>query len=92
MDHCGEPNYPQWMGFHEIAMFMSIAVVLLEYFLVLGLWFRKTRNLSLVMGVILHGLFYLIIPVSTYTVTMWCMYLAFVDPDEVHAALERLQA
>ena len=85
-------DYPQWPGFHEMMMGIAITVVVLEYFLVFGLWFKTTRKISIFMGVILHGLFYIVIPVGTYTVTMWCMYLAFVDPDRMHAAIEEIQS
>jgi hypothetical protein len=28
---------------------------------------------------------------GTYSVTVWCLYLAYLDPDTVHAFLERIQ-
>jgi hypothetical protein len=28
---------------------------------------------------------------GTYSVTVWCLYLAYLDPDAVHAFLERIQ-
>jgi hypothetical protein len=65
-------------------------VVLTEYALAFGLWVRRLRRWLIPVGLALHGLFYVLIPVSTFTVSMWVLYLVFLDPDAVHRAIDRL--
>lgn len=65
-------------------------VVLLEYTLAFGLWVPRLRRVLIPAGLLLHGVFYALIPVYTFTVSMWTLYLAFVDPDALHDALDRL--
>ncbi len=65
--------------------------VLLEFSLAVGLFFRKTRPYLIVLGLLLHGVFYAALSVYTFTVTMWILYLACFDAEEVHAAIDRLQ-
>lgn len=77
--------------FHATMFASAIVTVLLEYALAFGLLFRRTRRWLIVPGLLLHGLFYVILPVSTYTATMWVLYLAYLDPDAVHRWLDRLQ-
>ena len=38
----------------------------------------------------LHAGIYVSMPVNTFTVTMYLIYFAFVDPDKVHAIIDRL--
>jgi hypothetical protein len=66
------------------------SVVLLELSLALGLWFTRTRKWLVVPGLVLHGAFYALLHISTFTATMWLLYLAFFDPDEVHRTVDEL--
>jgi len=77
--------------FHAAMLLSAVGTVALEYALGIGLLFRRTRRWLVVPGLLLHGAFYVLLPVSTYTATMWVLYLAYLDPDAVHAWLERMQ-
>lgn len=65
-------------------------VVALEYALGLGLLHPRTRRWLLWPGLAMHAGFYLLVPVSTFSVTVACLYLAVLDPDAVHRGLARL--
>ena len=69
---------------------MAIGTVVLEYALAFGLPFARTRRYLIVPGLLLHAFFYVLLPVSTYTVTMFALYLAYFDPDAVHRVLDQL--
>jgi hypothetical protein len=77
--------------FHATMFVSAVATVALEYALAFGLLFRRTRPWLVVPGLLLHGLFYVLLPVSTYTATMWVLYLGYLDPDAVHRWLDRMQ-
>jgi hypothetical protein len=74
---------------HGLFAAASIAVVALEYLLPFGLWAPRVRGPLLVVGLAMHAVFYVLIPVSTFTVTMAAMYLAFLDPGDVHRFVDR---
>lgn len=65
-------------------------VVALEVALPIGLWFRRTQGPLLLVGAVLHALFYTLLPVGTFSVTMVACYLAYLDPDAVEGAVRRL--
>lgn len=67
------------------------STVLLEFALAFGLFFAKPRRYLVVAGLLLHGVFYTLLSVYTFTVTMWILYLACFDAEEVHSAIDRLQ-
>jgi hypothetical protein len=69
----------------------SVATVLLEFALPLGMWFRRFRPFLLPAAVALHALFYMLLPVGSFSVTMIVMLLAWLDPDEVDAIWRRLE-
>jgi hypothetical protein len=84
-------TYPTWPGFHEAMVACAWIVVALEYALALGLPFRRTRSWLIVPGLVLHGLFYVLVPVFTYSATMWLLYLAYLDADWVHEFMEGME-
>jgi hypothetical protein len=63
----------------------------LEFALAFGLFFPRARRYLMLAGLLLHGVFYAVLSVFTFTVTMWILYLAFLDPDQLHRFLDRLQ-
>jgi hypothetical protein len=67
------------------------ATVMLEFALAFGLFIPSTRRYLLIPGLLLHGTFYAVLSVFTFTVTMWTLYLAYLDPEQVHRVLDRLQ-
>jgi hypothetical protein len=84
-------NLPESAVLHATAMLAAVFCVALEYALGIGLLFTRTRKWLIVPGLLVHGAFYLVLPVGTYSATVWCLYLAYLDPDAVHAFLERIQ-
>jgi hypothetical protein len=83
-------DYPTGAWFHPLMIVVAVSTVLLEYALAFGLFFRKSRRWLLIPGMLLHGLFYVLLPVSTYTLTMWTTYLAFMDPEAIHRFVGQL--
>lgn len=74
---------PLW----TVAAIAAWIVVVIEYLLPFTLWFRRTRAASVAVGVTLHAMFYVLLPVGTFSVTMIACYLAYFDPDEVERAV-----
>jgi len=75
------------------AVFVTVAAwvtVLVEYALPVGLAARRTQPVATLVGVGLHAAIYLALPVSTFSVTMVLLYLAFYHPDDVHRVIETL--
>lgn len=69
----------------------SIAVVIVEYFLAFAIHVRKLQPIAIPMAIALHGIFYVMLPVETYSITMIVLYLAVVDPAAVHRFMDRMQ-
>ena len=81
--------WPDNVLLHAFMTITAWATVLLELALAF-LLFAKVRRFLAIPGLIFHGILYLVVPVLTFTATMWCLYLAFFDPDSVHRTLDRL--
>jgi hypothetical protein len=82
---------PQGAGFRAAAWLAGGAAPAFEYALAFGLLFARTRRWLLVPGLLFHGLIYVTLPVRTFSVTMALLYLAYLDPDAVHDAIDRLE-
>jgi hypothetical protein len=70
---------------------VACGTMLLELALALGLHFGRTRRWLVLPGLALHAGFYVLLNVSTFSITMTLLYLTFYDPDAVHRLLDRLQ-
>jgi uncharacterized membrane protein YidH (DUF202 family) len=81
---------PEVPGLGAFFTLSAIGNVTLEYALAFGLPFARTRRYLIVPGLALHAIFYVCLPVMTYSSTVWCLYLAYLDPERVHATLETL--
>ena len=79
------------LAFPLLLAAMSIAVVVVEYFLAVAILTRRYLKPALVLGLSMHALFYLMLPVSTYSATMMLLYLALVDPEDVRRFTDRMQ-
>ncbi len=84
--------YPGWPVFHEICILLGVFTVVLEYSLAIGLFFPRPRRILLPLGVLFHVGLYFATPVLTFTMTMILLYLAYLDPDDVHKAIDDIQA
>jgi hypothetical protein len=40
------------------------------------------------MGIVLHAVFYVMLPVETYSITMIALYLVVVSPEAVHRFMD----
>lgn len=83
-------DYPNSSLFHPFMVFLAWTSVLLEYTLAIGLWFKRLQRYLVPIGMVFHGLLYVLLPVGTYSLNMWLLYLAFLDPDAVHRCIDRL--
>ncbi|BCM18915.1 HTTM domain-containing protein [Mesorhizobium sp. J8] len=82
-------DYPPGLAWP--ATMVSVAVVVLEYCLALGMPFRATRRYLVLPGLAFHAIIYLTLPVYTFSATMALLYLAYFDADAVDKVLARLQ-
>ena len=69
---------------------LAVTVVAVEYFLAFAIFVRRWQAWVLPIGLALHAAFYVLLPVSTYSATMMMLYLALLDPDEVHRFIDRM--
>ncbi|HEY2733403.1 MAG TPA: HTTM domain-containing protein, partial [Polyangiales bacterium] len=81
------PNIPGW---HAWMVASSIATTLFEYTLAFGLWFRAMRRWLIPAGIVFHIAIYVTLPVTIFSALSCLLYLAYLDPDEVHGAIDRL--
>lgn len=84
------PAELEWSGWGVLILLLSGGSVLLEFALAFGLFFKKGRRILVIPGVLLHGLFYVTLPVATFSATMWALYFAVFDPEEVENVFELL--
>lgn len=69
----------------------SVAVVVVEYFLAFAIHVRRLHPVAIPLGLAMHGAFYVLLPVETYSITMMALYLAVIDPGAVHRFMDRMQ-
>lgn len=69
---------------------MSIAVVIVEYWLAAAILMPRWRRWAIPVGLSLHATFYVLLPVSTYSITSMILYLSIVDPAAVHRFVDRV--
>lgn len=61
-------------------MAASILVVVVEYFLAGTILIRRLVWITIPTGLALHASFYVLLPVSTYSISMIALYLAVIHP------------
>ena len=76
--------------FKPLMCALGIGSVLLEHALVIGVWFSRTRGWVLAAGAIFHAIIFMTMPVRTFSVTMWLLYLAIFPPKQVHRVIDQL--
>lgn len=67
----------------------SWATIALEYSLI-GPLVPRIRNWVIIPGMLFHAAIYVSLPVATFTLQMWLLYLAFFDADRVHRFIDEL--
>ena len=83
-------DYPKSVLFHPAMVLLAWSTVALEFGLAFGLWWKRAQKFLIPFGMVFHALLYVLLPVGTYSLNMWLLYLAFLDPDAVHRFLDRL--
>jgi hypothetical protein len=81
------PSFPGW---HGLVAGASVATVLLEYALAAGLWIPALRRWLIPIGIAFHIIIYLTLPVTVFSALSCLLYLCYFDPDQVHAAIDKL--
>jgi hypothetical protein len=81
-------GYPEWAGFLWLCRGMAWGSLLAEAALAFGLFVPRLLKSLVPLGVLLHGLFYILFPVSTFSLNMILLYLAFVPVAWVHGAVD----
>ncbi|TPV94258.1 MAG: hypothetical protein B7733_16260 [Myxococcales bacterium FL481] len=84
------PDYPEGWGVRTLILASAWATLVLEYALAVGMLFRRTRLWLAPLGYALHGFFYVLLPIRSFSATVFATYLAFFDPDAVHRLIDRL--
>jgi hypothetical protein len=69
----------------------SWGTLFLEPFLAVALWVPRLKVPAILVGIAFHLGIYYLLPVTVFTATTILLFLAALDPDEVHAFLDRLQ-
>ncbi len=81
-------DYPYWLpGFHEVCMLGAWVVLIIEYVWPFALFVPRWQGFTFPVGFLLHGMFFVVLPVSTFTCTMMLLYLAYLKPEVVRNVL-----
>jgi hypothetical protein len=81
---------PELAGWRALLVLASVGTVALEFALAVGLWFARARRWLIPAGVGLHVFIYVTLPVEVFSALSVLLYLAYLDPDEVHRTIDRL--
>ena len=85
-------DYASIPGFSALCFIAAITTVILEFSLAFGLYIPKLRKYLMPAGIILHILFYVLLPIRTFTLTMILLYLAFIPAASVHRFIDNMHA
>ena len=83
-------DYASIPGFSALCFITAITTVILEFSLAFGLFIPKLRKYLMPVGIILHILFYVLLPIRTFTLTMILLYLAFIPATSVHRFIDNM--
>lgn len=86
----GTSELPESALFHPAMVAASWGVIAAEIFIGLGIWFRRTRHAAIAIGIAFHLVLYYLLPVSTFSAMMIVLYLAALDPDDVHRWIDEM--
>ncbi|MCZ6677534.1 MAG: HTTM domain-containing protein [Candidatus Poribacteria bacterium] len=88
-DYSG-PDYKNIPGFAFLCFVSAIITVSLEFVLSFGLFIPKLRKLLIPAGIVLHILFYVLLPVRTFSLNMMLLYLAFIPAASIHRFIDNM--
>ena len=83
-------DYASIPGFSVLCCITAITTMILEFALSFGLYIPKFRKYLMPAGIILHILFYILLPIRTFTLTMILLYLAFIPTASVHRFIDNM--
>ena len=83
-------DYANIPGFSALCFVFAITTVILEFLLSFGLYIPKPRKYLMPAGIGLHILFYVLLPIRTFTLTMILLYLAFIPATSVHRFIDNM--
>lgn len=83
-------DYASIPGFSALCFIAAITTVILEFLLSFGLYSPKFRKYLMPAGIILHILFYVLLPIRTFTLTVILLYLAFIPAASVHRFIDNM--
>ena len=69
---------------------LALIIITLEFALAFGMPFSRTRRYLVIPGLSMHALFYALLPVKTYSVTIMLLYLAYFDANIVHRIIDEM--
>lgn len=83
-------DYASIPGFSVLCSVIAITTVILEFLLAFGLYIPRFRKYLMPAGIALHVLFYLLLPIRTFTLAMILLYLAFIPGAAVHRFIDNM--
>lgn len=83
-------DYASIPGFSILCSVVAITTVTLEFLLAFGLYIPRFRKYLMPAGIVLHVLFYLLLPIRTFTLAMILLYLAFIPASSVHRFIDNM--
>jgi hypothetical protein len=83
-------DFPEWPGLAYLMPLLGTGTVLTEYLLAFGLWIPRLRRWLIPIGFLFHAMLYVMLPIQTFSTTMWVLYLAFVPPESVSKAVRSI--
>lgn len=90
MHFYGSSDYPDWGWWPAAMWFFGTMTVVTEVSLALGLLYRPTRKYMVAVGIFMHAVFYMVLPVSSFSLMMWACYLAYFPADDIHRGLDAM--
>ncbi len=81
-------DYASILGFSALCCIVAITTVILEFLLAFGLYIPRFHKYLMPVGIVLHVLFYLLLPIRTFTLAMILLYLAFIPATSVHRFID----
>ena len=83
-------DYASLPGFSALCFIAAITTVVLEFLLSFGLYIPKLRKYLMPVGIVLHILFYILLPIRTFTLAVILLYLAFIPAASVHRFINNM--
>jgi uncharacterized membrane protein YphA (DoxX/SURF4 family) len=82
-------DYPgAW--FHWLAVVVAWSTIVVECSLAIGLWVRRFQRPLMMLGLLFHVTLYYALPVTVFSIASILAYLAYIHPDTVHRAVDRM--